>query len=466
MDLISLISFSLISIAVIFYYLLPAKYRPFLLIMTSAFAYFKIAGLGMLLVQYGVIGTTYWLGKKISETEDNDERKRWFYLASAIALIPLIFFKYLFGLMPEGMLDDGLFKYIIVPLGVSYYSFMIIGFLVDLYNEEQEEVPLLKYYAAFIGFFPLTLSGPIERTDGFLKQLIEHPKFNPDHIKFGVKLILWGCFLKLVMADRLSIYVNAVYKNIESHDSLTLAFTSLLYPFQVYGDLGGYTLIVRGVAKLFGFDIVRNFHRPFMAQSVAGFWRRWHMSLINWLRDYMFTPLAFYFRSMGNKGSILSLVITFVLSGIWHGMELKYLLWGVFHSILLAIELLFSKRSFGSALENRKKVNVLRFIFNAVLVYVLFSISQVFVRVEDLTELKLFATRLIHFGGLYLDKTTLVFAAIGIFVVFLRDVFGEFFTTPKWMKSNPFHILEFSFLFVSILLLGIIDDSNFIYFQF
>ena len=466
MDLISLASFSLITLAVILYYILPARFRPFLLIITSALAYFKIAGVGMLVVQYVVIGATYWLGKKIAETDDDDERKKWFYLASAIALIPLIFFKYLYGLIPEGMLDSGLFKYIIAPLGVSYYSFMIIGFLVDLYYEEQEELPLFKYYAAFIGFFPLTLSGPIERTNSFLKQLIEHPKFNPDHIKFGVKLILWGCFLKLVMADRVSLYVDAVYNNIERHNALTLTLSSLLYPFQVYGDLGGYTLMVRGVAKLFGFDIVKNFNRPFMAQSVAGFWRRWHMSLINWLRDYMFTPIAFYFRSMGNNGSILALVITFALSGIWHDMELKYLLWGVFHSILLAIELLFFKISFGDALGDGKKVNVLRFTMNAVLVYVLFSISQVFVRVEDLTELKLYASRLTHFGGLYLDKTTLVYAAIGIIVVFLRDVFGEFFTTPKWIKSDPFQIVEFSFLFICILLFGIIDDSNFIYFQF
>ena len=180
----------------------------------------------------------------------------------------------------------------------------------------------------------------------------------------------------------------------------------------------------------------------------------------------MFTPLAFYFRSMGNNGSILALVITFALSGIWHDMELKYLLWGVFHSILLAIELLFFKRSFGDALGDGKKVNVLRFTMNAVLVYVLFSISQVFVRVEDLTELKLYASRLTNFGGLYLDKTTLVYAAIGIIVVLLRDVFGEFFITPKWMKSDPFQIVEFSFLFICVLLFGIIDDSNFIYFQF
>lgn len=454
-----------VILSVITFHLLPGRFRPYFLIIGSAICYYLFAGWGMVFIQYSVILSTYLIGKRLVKMQDGAARMYLFYTGCGLALLPILCFKSILAFFPP-VSTDGLLHTIFIPIGVSYYAFMAIGFLIDVYYEELTDLPDIQYYAAFIGFFPLTLSGPIERTNNFLKQLIGQATINHQSIKSAVRLILWGCFMKLVVADRVSIYVDAVFNNIERHDAPTLTLASLLYPFQVYGDLGGYTLIVRGVSLLFGYEILKNFNNPFMARSIADFWRRWHMSLINWLRDYVYTPLSFYFRDFGTTGAIMALFITFLLSGVWHDFEAKYLLWGAFHAMLLSVELTVFKRNFGK--EKIAKVSGVHLsaIVRSGWVFLLFAVSQVFVCVTDLSELRLYIQRLAHNGPLFIDKTTLAYSAYGILVLLGRDSLSEYQLRPSWVQKDWWLIIEFVFLLFSVILFGIINHANFIYFKF
>lgn len=465
MELISLTSFLVVVLAALTFYLLPKEARSYFLIIGSGACYYLVAGWGMILVQYSIILSTYLIGKQLIGMNEGTARRVLFYLGCGLSLLPILFFKSILAFFPLAAAHD-LMHTIFIPIGISYYVFMGIGFLIDVYYEELDDLPKLQYYAAFIGFFPLTLSGPIERTNNFLKQLVEDTTVDNDTVKAALRLILWGCFMKLVVADRVGIYVDAVFNNIERHSAPTLTLASLLYPFQVYGDLGGYTLIVRGVSLLFGYKILQNFHNPFMAHSIADFWRRWHMSLINWLRDYVYTPLSFYFRGYGTKGAVMALIITFLLSGIWHDFEAKYLLWGAFHAFLLSVELTVFKRNFGSNDTNNASGRLLKTILRAGWVYILFAISQIFVCVKDLSELVLFAERMTIMGPIFVDKTTMAYSVFGILVLLGRDVLSEYRLKPRWSQKDWWVIMEFVFLFFSITLFGIINHTSFIYFKF
>jgi D-alanyl-lipoteichoic acid acyltransferase DltB (MBOAT superfamily) len=269
-----------------------------------------------------------------------------------LILIPLFFFKY-FSSINDGinlLLESANLKLalpeinLILPIGISFYTFMAIGYTVDVYNEDIEAEKNLGIVALFISFFPLILSGPIERAKNLLPQFRSPARPDYSMITQGFKWILWGYFLKLVVADRLNLYVDAIYDNILQHNGTSLLLASFLYPFQVYADLGGYSLIAIGVSSVMGIKVMQNFKRPFFATSMSEFWRRWHISLISWLTDYVYTPLSFTFRRLGIGGIVLALITTFIISGIWHGAKLTYVVWGLMQGAFLSIEALLNNR--------------------------------------------------------------------------------------------------------------------------
>ena len=202
---------------------------------------------------------------------------------------------------------------------------MAIGYTVDVYNEEVEADKNIGIVALFIAFFPLLLSGPIERAMQMIPQFKSGIKLDCTNFSPGLRMMLWGYFMKLVVADRVAIYVDTVYNNLANYSGVSVLLASIPYPIQVNADLGGYSLIAIGVSRILGLRVMHNFDRPFFATSMAVFWQRWHISLIKWLTDYIYTPLAFSFRSYGIWGIVMTLMITFILSGIWHGAT-----WGFF----------------------------------------------------------------------------------------------------------------------------------------
>ncbi len=464
-------------ILAVLFYLTPIKWRGLLLLLASIFFYLNISPIYLLLL-LGVATSTYGFTYLMSQSK-NDARNRRYMIANIVLiLLPLFFFKY-FQVMNNYMLssltENGLywplpeFKFLL-PVGISFYTFVAIGYTIDVYNEEVEAEKNFGILTLFISFFPLILSGPIERAANMLPQFRNWKPIDFKGISAGMKLMLWGYFMKLVVADRLGIYIDSVLNNIDNHNGSTLLLTSALYPFQVYCDLGGYSLIAIGTAKVLGLEVMQNFNRPFFATSMAEFWRRWHISLITWLTDYLYTPLSFHFRKYKMKGIILALMLTFLISGIWHGAALTFVFWGFMQGFYLSMEVLTQKRR--SAWEQKHNLTNNMFYLAACMVftYILFSASQIFGRAPDLkTAFTVFRKIFSEPGNLYLDITTLLFAVLGLTFVMLKDINDEFFDNKYSLFSSKIGVIRYS-AYLSVLffiiLFGVFSGSSFIYFQF
>lgn len=276
--------------------------------------------------------------------------------------------------------------------------------------------------------------------------------------------------MKLVVADRVGMYVDAIYSHIPQHNGTSLLFTAFLYPFQVYADLGGYTLIAIGTAKAMGIKVMPNFKRPFFATSMSEFWRRWHISLITWLTDYVYTPISFSFRKYKMWGIVISLMITFFISGLWHGAALTFIVWGLMQGIFLSIEALTAKRR--TAFENKFRLPTKAWyiLLTCALTFILFAASQIFARSESFNDAKLFYSKIFtSHGSLYMDMTTLSYSIFGLTILFLKDFMDEYFPGRILLFENNNIIVRYTsylVVFFLIITIGVLDNSQFIYFQF
>jgi D-alanyl-lipoteichoic acid acyltransferase DltB (MBOAT superfamily) len=266
-------------------------------------------------------------------------RKPIFVLSIIIALLPLLSFKYL-----GGMLDERLSTLIwwlsllntALPVGLSFYTFQAVGYLIDVYVGNLAAERDAIRFSAFMSFFPQLLAGPIERAPHLLPQLSQLGQFEYTRAVAGVRAILIGLFLKIVVADSLSPLVDSVYSDPRRFSSPDLALATIYFSFEVYADFAGYSLIAIGSARLLGIELLQNFTQPFLSQSLPEYWRTWHITLSSWFRDYVFTPLQFQWRRRGKAGLALALIITFTIVGIWHGSGWKYAIFGLMHGLLVS----------------------------------------------------------------------------------------------------------------------------------
>lgn len=464
-------------VILVLFYLTPLKWRWVTLLAASFFFYINIKPVYALLLM-GVIVTTYIFTRLISNTGVDSRKKLYMVFNIILVLLPLFFFKYftvvnnaIIQLLENGNLYWPLpdIKYML-PIGISFYTFMAIGYTIDVYNEEMDAERNIGLVALFISFFPLILSGPIERAKNILPQFKEFHPINFENVTVGLKMMLWGYFMKLVVADRIGIYVDVVYGDIAGNSGSSLLIASVLYPFQVYADLGGYSLIAIGTARVMGLNVIQNFKRPFFATSMAEFWRRWHISLISWLTDYIYTPLSFSFRKYKVWGIVMALMLTFLISGIWHGLAWTFIIWGLMQGIFLSIEALTNNKK--KAFERKFNLNSkIGYIFICtVITFVLFASSQVFGRSENINDAftvyrKIFAEP----GSPYLDLTTLTYSFIGISLIIFKDFKDEYYLGKFQLFNNKrLWIKYISFLIVLFftILLGVSEGGKFIYFQF
>lgn len=463
---------------ILIFYVLPKSFRwPFLLFV-SYFFYININPIYSLLL-LAVTITTYLFTNLIDKI-DSDNKKKLLLIADIIlTLLPLFFFKYYDFLNQSifGILKLYGFRWplpnlsLLLPVGISFYTFMALGYSIDVYNENIKAEKNFMKVALFISFFPIVLSGPIERAGNMFHQFKDKLEFNYEKTVKGLQLMLWGYFMKLVIADRVAIYVSAIFNNIEHHSGISLLFATLLYPIQVYGDLGGYSLIAIGCANVMGIDIIPNFHRPFFSTSMSEFWRRWHISLISWLTDYIYTPISFSLRKYKTWGIVIALIFTFLISGIWHGAALIYIIWGTFQGIVLSVEVLTRR---GKAIFEKKynlNGNIWYIFISCIFTYVLFafslliggavdSISNAFVVIG-----KIFTNT----QSLFIDDSTLVYAFMGIILLFLSEFRDEYFPDKfKLFDSKSVIIRWVAYLSISILviMIGVFNGGQFIYFQF
>lgn len=328
-------------IVILIYWIIPLRFRYIWLLAASYYFYMCWnAKYALLLLACTVI--TYLSGIFIYKIKNSGkaEARRIIYMKLCVAfsfiinLGVLAWFKY-FDFFVENLqkvfahigitLSSPTFD-IILPVGISFYTFQALSYTMDVYRGEiYAEKNFLKY-ALFVSFFPQLVAGPIERSKNLLKQVAVPHRFDYEKCREGFLLMMWGFFMKLVIADRAAIVVNTVYNNYEQYPGLYLVIATILFAFQIYCDFGGYSTIAMGAAKMLGFELMENFNCPYFSKSVSEFWRRWHISLSSWFKDYLYIPLG------GNrKGKIrkyINLMIVFLTSGLWHGAQWSYVTWG------------------------------------------------------------------------------------------------------------------------------------------
>lgn len=291
----------------------------------------------------------YFTGIKIHEAYNQRNKKFWLWLSISINLGILGIFKYydfFAESFAEALSSLGLNANIhtlnlILPVGISFYTFHGLSYVIDLYKDKIRPERDFVNYSLFVSFFPLLVAGPIERATHLLPQIQKPRAFDYARAVDGMRQILWGFFKKIVIADNCAIYVNQIFASSEDHTGSTLLIAAVLFAFQIYGDFSGYSDIALGTARLFGIELLRNFSFPYFSRDIAEFWRRWHISLSNWFRDYLYIPLG---GSRGGKWqAVRNTIIIFLVSGFWHGANWTFIAWGAFHALLFLPLLLLQK---------------------------------------------------------------------------------------------------------------------------
>lgn len=469
------------------YFLIPKKYKVTYLLAVSILFYANMKPVFALLLLFTAI-ITYFSGVLISGSE-NEKNKRIFQICGIILiLLPLLFFKY-FNAINEYLneiLELSGIKFslpvisLLLPAGISFYTFAAIGYIIDVYNEKILAEKNILNIGLFVSFFPLLFSGPIERGRNMLPQFRDLQPFNYESAVKGLKFMLWGYFMKLVVADRVAIYVDAVFNNILNHSGVTIIFTIFLYSFQIYADFGGYSLIAIGCAKMLGLNVMQNFKRPYFSKNISEFWTRWHISLSSWVRDYIFLPIAYKLTSSKNKiltsrNKLIyftSAAVTMTVIGIWHGIEIGFLIWSSFHIVFLFIGFVYKKRKAKIFRSFIKSYN-LRKVISISVTFILIAFSWIFFKAESWEQIKdvagVFSRMFTQKGGLFLDEATIGYSIIGIVILLFKDFLDEFFPVKFNLMNNKNIIVRYSTylaLTILILLIGVFDGGQFIYFQF
>ncbi len=358
---------------------------------------------------------------------------------------------------------------ILLPIGLSFHTFQAMSYTIEVYRGNQKAERNFGIYALYVMFYPQLVAGPIERPQNLIHQFYEKHYFEYERVVEGLKLMLWGLFMKIVIADRLAIYVNAVYNNPDQHSGKTLALATVFFAFQIYCDFAGYSNIAIGAAKVMGFKLMTNFNHPYFSRSISEFWKRWHISLSTWFKDYLYISLG------GNRVSIpkwyLNLFIVFSISGLWHGANWTFIIWGALNGFYLVFAIVTEKwrKNLGKFLylDHLPKLNN---VFQIAITFLLTCFAWIFFRATSFHDSLYIIQSIANFNGpLFLDKTMLTycFSAIAFLLAIelsqaSRHKSALPFKTKYWLKEH----LAYSMLVIIILLFGVFDGGQFIYFQF
>ena len=457
------------------FFLLPHKYRWFLLLAASCYFYMAFIPVYILILGFTIV-VDYFAGIYL---ENAKSKKKLFLIMSLVANIGVLaFFKY-FNFINENLtaLLNGVggisnpvpFLKIILPIGLSFHTFQAMSYTIEVYRGNQKAERNFGIYALYVMFYPQLVAGPIERPQNLLHQFYEKHELNYDNVVSGLKMILWGFFQKLVVADRLSIYVDAVYNNPENHSGLTLLLATVFFAFQIYCDFAGYSNIALGCAKIMGFKLMTNFRRPYYSKSISEFWSRWHISLSSWFRDYLYIPLG------GNRVSIprwyFNLLFVFLLSGLWHGANWTFILWGAINGLYLIFSLVFKKfnEKFSAVTGLKKNPGIFAFI-QIVTAFLLTSFAWIFFRANSISNAFLIIRKIFTFKGpLFIDTpSAIIYSLLAIGLLLISEFFTEFYPGVSLInnKYKPVRYMAYAGLVTLILLLGVFDGGQFIYFQF
>ncbi len=418
----------------------------------------------------------YFTGLKMSETENQNARKTWFWISIFVNLGFLGVFKYYnffaasfaTAISNFGLQVNPWTLKVILPVGISFYTFHGLSYVIDIYKGRIKAEKNFIDYSVFVSFFPLLVAGPIERATHLLPQIKKKRVFNSDQATDGIYQIIWGLLKKIVIADSCAQYANEIFANYESMNSISLFLGAFYFSFQIYGDFSGYSDIALGTAKLFGIDLLRNFNFPYFSRDIAEFWRRWHISLSSWFRDYLYIPLG---GSQGGKlTKIRNTFLIFIVSGFWHGANWTFIIWGALNAIyFLPLLLTNTNRNNIEIVAKGKLFPSLRDVFSMTSTFFLVLISWIFFRADSITIALKYLKNLFQFNF----KNGLEYLGIERYAPELVLLI-IFFLCLEWIsreKEHPFFgkwiYLKLVIILLSIVTLGVYSNiTDFIYFQF
>lgn len=463
------------------YYLLPERYRWLFLLTASYYFYMNWNPVYALLI-FASTFVTWGCAAEIENFRKKKQRGGVLPERFLLAICLIVNFGILFLFKYANFINESVFGVLemlgvrmevprftlLLPVGISFYTFQAVGYTIDVYRQTLPAERHLGIYALFVSFFPQLVAGPIERARNLLPQFKEHHRFDPDMAAAGMRQMLWGYFMKVVVSDRLAIYVNAVYNNAPHHNGSSLILATVFFAFQIYCDFGGYSNIAIGAAKVMGFRLMTNFHQPYASRSIAEFWHRWHISLSTWFKDYLYIPLG------GNRRSpcrnAFNVMTTFLVSGLWHGADWTFVIWGGLNGAFQVA---------GKTAEPMRKRcrSLLRIsddaaflkLFNTTVTFLLICLAWIFFRANTVSDAFLILSRLHAFGPLYTQSSvTLVYSFLFLAILLFFDAFKEHRGRYPWLESprSSVRMAAYVMLTLTILAFGVFDGGQFIYFQF
>jgi alginate O-acetyltransferase complex protein AlgI len=478
-------------IVVTLYFIVPHKYRWLLLLASSCYFYMAFIPVYILILGFTII-FDFFAGL-ILETTRGGKRK-WIFIISIIVNIGILaFFKYynfinenittfLYGI---GYKNPIPYLSILLPIGLSFHTFQALSYIIEVYRGAYKAERHFGIYALYVMFFPQLVAGPIERPQNLLYQFREKHVFNFERLSEGLKMMLWGFFKKIVIADRLALYVDPVYNNPHAHTGSSFILASIFFAFQIYCDFSGYSDIAIGSAHVLGFKLMQNFKLPYFSNSIAVFWQRWHVSLTSWLRDYVFFPVTFSISWKISGKSILgiksekviyfiAISITWFLTGLWHGANWTFIIWGLIGGFYLVFARFTHKirQKINSAIK-LDKIPKAKYFLQTLITFALLCIIWIFFRAKDMETASYILSTIFTnpVSKLYLGVSqwiTLLSICLIILLVLLEILqsygcISIYFSKSK--ISRPFRWAGYIFMLIMICILGV-GGTSFIYFQF
>ena len=451
------------------------KLQNILLLVSSCFFYACWDWRFLFLLIFSTL-LDYFTGIKMSDAKNLNSKKIWFWLSISINLGFLGVFKYynFFAESFASALDNiGLHVNpwtlrVILPVGISFYTFHGLSYVIDIYKERIKAEKNFIDYSVFVSFFPLLVAGPIERATHLLPQIRKKRTFDYSKAVDGLRQILWGLFKKVVIADQCAEYANQIFNNSADYSGSTLVLGAIFFTFQIYGDFSGYSDIALGTARLFGIDLLRNFAFPYFSRDIAEFWRRWHISLSSWFKDYLYIPLG------GSKGGrwmkVRNTFIIFIVSGFWHGANWTFIVWGFLNALYITPSIIFNTNR--NNLEIVAKGKYIPNPKNLLSIGITFSLTVfawIFFRAENISHAMTYISQI--FSRSLFSIPTIIpkvtFILITIFLIiewfgrenqYALEKFG--LKIPKVIRCSLYYILVFAIFYFA----G--SEQQFIYFQF
>ena len=472
-----------VFMAVVFfaYWLMPHKYRWIVILAANAWFYisYDIKYLAVILV---TMLASYVCAILIEKQDEKKKKKTIMAAGVVVTLSLLLVFKYLnFALYTVAKIlsrfsipMQATTLKLIMPVGISFYTFMAVGYIADVYKGKTKAERHFGKYAIFVSFFPNISSGPIERAAHFIPQIDKEKSFDYDSVVYGARLLLLGLIKKIVIADLMTKYVDEVFNKVPEHYGICFAWATLLYTFQIYCDFSGYSDMAVGVARMLGFDLIQNFRQPYLAGSIKEFWGRWHISLSTWFRDYVYIPLG------GNRCSKtrrdLNLLITFLCSGLWHGASWTFVLWGGIHGVCQIIENRI-KEGIGLTREKEKALGRPVKLLLTLITFCIVSYAWMFFRANSISE-ALYIVRSMFTdwslkgakAQMTMSGKSVVKTCLAIVLLIIYDCFNEKKDLLKELDRLPSVVRFAVYVLAAIVVIALKVNNNyaqeFIYFKF